>query len=1024
MPSLRGSRRQSRAASPPAATAKETPRTRGQLLLDEWIEPPLKPPAPSFEEQGLERHGVLEHMEPLGMLPSDKLKMRLRSEPSRRAGDRVDRGGGRGGDGGGDGGDGDRKGRDGVAGRGSNGLAPSPALHDGPRLPPSPGTRTPSLDRLRSASVQNTERPASSPLDSSELLPPPSLPPASFVYDDSDDGSDDDYVPGGNKLLFSPQAAMPAARNGASSSRRKASASSKAASSSVAAPNPNTASNPNTTSKPDMALIRLVAEAAINKGLERSKHSDAKAEANARSLQYLLDQAQSDKSVAEVLHVILIDKDNAPTETRDRFEKLVAKAKYRSKDDDLPSPKRVKLSPESTAQTPPRKATAPASAPGSKRAPQKKASATTPNTTTRSTRRTRRSATSPTPTPVLNGAAAPPVPSLHPTASHPVSPVGSSSSDLSSVNEELVAGTPPPAAVTNGDASVANGDAADAADAEPEKPAKSAKPAARSGKSGKSAKSTKSAKSARSTPAPTKPTRGGRSTRAATAGKKALTPAEASEKNPRPPATKPGPPTEDELAIMARKDEFRDKFKDVKVPQSSIRPIKDGSLAVSAKGNQTRSANGVKRSRSDDTDVEPATPAAMRPSKKQKMAKTKISPVKKKTNAPGMAQEARDTESPAANGESGSTSDDNEHSQYCDACGGAGYLICCDGCPRAYHFQCCDPPKDPSDPGAVGSTFFCSTCQSKKDGPSKVSIGLFRGLFAALEDKNPTTFALPEDIRNRFEGVRTGPEGEYEEPLFQRPTRNRTGWEEVPDNVKLKDGKGSSILCVQCGKSSLDSRPIIQCDKCNLSWHLDCLDPPLANPPAIGFNGKRHSWICPRHVENDIRNLGKVEGSGKRVHRVRAVKNPKVVDTDLRRGFKNNGIVEIANETSDDEEFYEEEMDDGVIYRLPESGIKLDFISKVKENRAREEAEKAAKLPAGFTDRNTADQRAALSLAEMAASNGAFDQGGNRMSALVYKLINEAPESALKDGSCSEAEQLKLLQGIIARRLEQVSKEA
>ena len=58
------------------------------LELDEWEEPPLRNPAPSFEDyKGLERHGVLEHMAPLGSLPNSKVKARTKQhEPPRRGG--------------------------------------------------------------------------------------------------------------------------------------------------------------------------------------------------------------------------------------------------------------------------------------------------------------------------------------------------------------------------------------------------------------------------------------------------------------------------------------------------------------------------------------------------------------------------------------------------------------------------------------------------------------------------------------------------------------------------------------------------------------------------------------------------------------------------------------------------------------------------------------------------------------------------------------------------------------------------
>jgi len=56
-------------------------------LSEEWTEPPLRAPVPSFEDyKGLERHGVLEHMAPLGSLPNSKVRARLKQhEPPRRA---------------------------------------------------------------------------------------------------------------------------------------------------------------------------------------------------------------------------------------------------------------------------------------------------------------------------------------------------------------------------------------------------------------------------------------------------------------------------------------------------------------------------------------------------------------------------------------------------------------------------------------------------------------------------------------------------------------------------------------------------------------------------------------------------------------------------------------------------------------------------------------------------------------------------------------------------------------------------
>ena len=50
-----------------------------------WVEPPLRAPVPSFEDyKGLERHGVLEHMAPLGSLPPSKVKARVKQHDAPR----------------------------------------------------------------------------------------------------------------------------------------------------------------------------------------------------------------------------------------------------------------------------------------------------------------------------------------------------------------------------------------------------------------------------------------------------------------------------------------------------------------------------------------------------------------------------------------------------------------------------------------------------------------------------------------------------------------------------------------------------------------------------------------------------------------------------------------------------------------------------------------------------------------------------------------------------------------------------
>ena len=174
--------------------------------------------------------------------------------------------------------------------------------------------------------------------------------------------------------------------------------------------------------------------------------------------------------------------------------------------------------------------------------------------------------------------------------------------------------------------------------------------------------------------------------------------------------------------------------------------------------------------------------------------------------------------------------------------------------------------------------------------------------------------------------------------ILTRHHRNRPGYDEIPDYTKIKDGKGNTILCYSCGKSSGGTRQLIPCDFCGEHWHLDCLDPPLANPPARGPEGRKvHDWMCPLHADHELR---KVDTSllnppnlARRVH-IRRPRNAKVVETSLNRGFRNNGVIDVVEDDSDDtdSEFFEEEAshDDSIIYRLPATGIKLDFIDKVK----------------------------------------------------------------------------------------------
>lgn len=100
----------------------------------------------------------------------------------------------------------------------------------------------------------------------------------------------------------------------------------------------------------------------------------------------------------------------------------------------------------------------------------------------------------------------------------------------------------------------------------------------------------------------------------------------------------------------------------------------------------------------------------------------------------------------------------------CSSCGGNGKLLCCDGCTRSFHFSCLDPPVDPLHPPE--GEWFCYDCVAKREPKAKAPPrGVFSSLIDNLGDKNPISYYLPHEVRDFFDGVRTGEEGEYEEAI-------------------------------------------------------------------------------------------------------------------------------------------------------------------------------------------------------------------------------------------------------------------
>ncbi|RPB26446.1 hypothetical protein L211DRAFT_899709 [Terfezia boudieri ATCC MYA-4762] len=300
------------------------------------------------------------------------------------------------------------------------------------------------------------------------------------------------------------------------------------------------------------------------------------------------------------------------------------------------------------------------------------------------------------------------------------------------------------------------------------------------------------------------------------------------------------------------------------------------------------------------------------PPKKKRQTRVKSSPMKVRTGPFVLA--GNPTAESSSRGARNASECISENDDLCCVCNGPGKFLCCDRCPRSFHFTCINPPMD--EDKVPEDSWYCNKCTTQMNPPGKQPRGLFGPLLDDVEKRNPLSFSLPPSIKNYFAGVESGPSGEYmaSEKQDNKPTR-RGGFVEELDLYRTKDKNGQPIFCFKCGTSALGQKKIIACDFCALYWHLDCVHPPLANPPS-----QTRKWMCPAHAEQGLL-------------QPRRPRNAKVVNTCLRRGHKNNGYIEIENSESEDEMQFNEHELGGVIYRLPERGIKLDFIDKIKAYR-------------------------------------------------------------------------------------------
>ncbi|KAI3395517.1 hypothetical protein diail_1234 [Diaporthe ilicicola] len=276
----------------------------------------------------------------------------------------------------------------------------------------------------------------------------------------------------------------------------------------------------------------------------------------------------------------------------------------------------------------------------------------------------------------------------------------------------------------------------------------------------------------------------------------------------------------------------------------------------------------------------------VRPAKRARTGpRLKVSPMKNKAGtAAGNPRARADRASPTMNGNPNAQVDNDD---FCSACGGNGEIVCCDGCTRAFHQLCHDPFIPHSVLSDEDEEWYCWDCSIKRDpGLVKQHKGPWGSLMTALDKKHAVSYRLPKKVREYFEGVKTGADGEYEDFVAQ------------PKGAKKqKPIEKSEFDFFQVVDK--DSKPIL---------------PPNPN-----------TFKCPCHIDG-IQPFG-------RAHKFRKIRGQSEIHYAFSRGNVNNGYIEIADdpEPADHNSGYRDPSF-GHTYVLSSGGVQADFLSKVRKH--------------------------------------------------------------------------------------------
>lgn len=420
---------------------------------------------------------------------------------------------------------------------------------------------------------------------------------------------------------------------------------------------------------------------------------------------------------------------------------------------------------------------------------------------------------------------------------------------------------------------------------------------------------------------------------------------------------------------------------------------------------------------------------------------------------------------------------DSHHGEECRACGDVGTLLCCDGegCLNAFHGDCLEPPVNPDDPSI--DLWFCPECEKRqKPFEAQGDNQLMSALITHVTTAPPRAYTLPSEVRNYFENVKTGEDGEYVEvppaPANKKgaPKADHHGALKSPNFKELKDAKGNTRFCYKCNGTTEGTRDIIPCDFCPNEWHLDCLDPPLATAPRrFDPNGKSpQHWRCPLHIDHDMKNVAHaqhaVPGQMGRVPRLRFPKKhlsmtPKEF---LAQRSTNNGLVDVTLEPEEQQLNYKTIEMHGAVYKIPEKQIKLDFLAKARRDFYLDHAvpiangqqprkfhskawtpdrsylrapvarydtddyEESTDAQIRLNRKSFVEQRTVFGLLDLAQTDQpqrsvSHEPGNaNTLASLVHHLIADAPESVVEQINFSEEQQLQKLIDLAQRRMDSI----